>query len=143
MLDRYLAGKFVSGRDQAVRVPRSTHRRRQAEEVPQPKRRPVKSSGVFCRRGLDGPVIADPLAPEGDVARSGATGDTAVLTPREGEVAGLVAKGLTSLEIAGHLVVSQRTVEGHVQAILNTLGFDSRTQIAVWAVEHGLRDPDA
>lgn len=88
-------------------------------------------------------IVADALEPERDPVRPVPAGDTAVLTAREREVAGLVAKGLTSREIAGHLVVSQRTVEGHVQAILNKLGFDSRTQIAVWAVEHGLRDSDA
>ena len=86
-------------------------------------------------------IIADALAPERD-APPQAKGDAAVLTAREREVAGLVAKGLTSREIAGHLVVSQRTVEGHVQAILDKLGFASRTQIAVWAVEHGFRDSE-
>jgi DNA-binding NarL/FixJ family response regulator len=38
----------------------------------------------------------------------------------------------------GGLVVSYRTVETHVGTILSKLGFSSRPQIAVWAVEVGL-----
>ena len=71
------------------------------------------------------------------------TGAAAVLTPREREVAALIADGLTNREIAARLVVAERTAEGHVQSILNRLGFSSRAQIAVWAVEHGLRLPSA
>ena len=41
-------------------------------------------------------------------------------------------------EIAEALVLSERTVEGHVGNILNKLGFTSRAQIAAWAVQKGL-----
>jgi predicted ATPase/DNA-binding CsgD family transcriptional regulator len=57
------------------------------------------------------------------------------LTPRESEVARLVARGMTNRELAHALVVSQRTVESHVQRILVKLGFTSRTQIARWVNE--------
>ena len=60
------------------------------------------------------------------------------LTAREREVAALIALGKTSREIADLLVVSERTAEGHVSNILGKLGFTSRAQIAVWAVERGL-----
>ena len=60
------------------------------------------------------------------------------LTAREREVAALIAQGKTSREIADLLVVSERTAEVHVSNILGKLGFPSRTQIAVWAVEKGL-----
>lgn len=60
------------------------------------------------------------------------------LTPREREVAALIAQGKTSRELAAILVVSERTAEAHVSNILGKLGFTSRAQIAVWAVEHGL-----
>ncbi|WP_325052114.1 protein kinase domain-containing protein [Nocardia stercoris] len=56
------------------------------------------------------------------------------LTAREREVAGLVAEGLTNWAIADRLVVSQRTVQGHVEHILTKLGFTSRAQIAAWVV---------
>jgi DNA-binding CsgD family transcriptional regulator len=60
------------------------------------------------------------------------------LTEREREVAALIAKGKSNREIADQLVVSYRTVETHVGAILSKLAFSSRAQIAVWAVEIGL-----
>jgi predicted ATPase/DNA-binding CsgD family transcriptional regulator len=63
------------------------------------------------------------------------------LTPREGEIAGLVAKGLTNREIASTLVISQRTAETHVEHILTKLGFTSRAQIAAWVVEEEVRAP--
>jgi DNA-binding CsgD family transcriptional regulator len=56
--------------------------------------------------------------------------DRARLTPRETEVANLVAEGLTNKEIADRLVISQRTAEGHVERVLDKMGFKSRTQVA-------------
>ncbi len=64
-----------------------------------------------------------------------------VLTPREQEVAALIARGLTNREISAALVITERTAETHVQNILNKLGFNSRAQIAAWTVEHGLYTP--
>jgi DNA-binding NarL/FixJ family response regulator len=60
------------------------------------------------------------------------------LTEREREVAVLIANGKSNREIADQLVVSYRTVETHVGAILSKLAYSSRSQIAVWAVEIGL-----
>jgi len=60
------------------------------------------------------------------------------LSPREQEVATLIAQGLTNREIAEALAISERTASNHVQHILNKLGFSSRARIAVWAVAHGL-----
>ncbi len=61
------------------------------------------------------------------------------LTPREREVVGMIAQGKSNREIAESLVVSERTIETHVGNVLTKLGFGSRAQIAVWAVEKGLR----
>jgi DNA-binding CsgD family transcriptional regulator len=61
------------------------------------------------------------------------------LTPREGEIAGLVAQGLSNKEIASKLVISQRTAETHVEHILTKLGFTSRAQIAAWVAEEEAR----
>jgi len=52
------------------------------------------------------------------------------LTPRQREVAGLVASGLTNMEIAERLVLTPGTVANHVEGILRRLGFRSRTQVA-------------
>jgi predicted ATPase/DNA-binding NarL/FixJ family response regulator len=57
------------------------------------------------------------------------------LTRREQQVAELIAEGLTNGAIAGRLVISQRTAQGHVEHILSKLGFTSRTQIAAWIIE--------
>ncbi len=51
------------------------------------------------------------------------------LTPREQEVAALVAKGLTDREIADALVISVRTAEGHVARALGKLGLQSRREL--------------
>ena len=54
------------------------------------------------------------------------------LSPRELEVAELVADGLTNSAIAARLFVSRATVSSHVTHILAKLGFTSRAQIAAW-----------
>ncbi|SED04726.1 Predicted ATPase [Amycolatopsis tolypomycina] len=54
------------------------------------------------------------------------------LTRRQREIAELVARGMTNKEIAAALVLSGRTVEGHVENILVKLGLTSRTQVASW-----------
>ena len=65
------------------------------------------------------------------------------LSPREVEVAALIAHGLTNREIARRLVIAPRTVDIHVEHILSKLGVRSRSQVAVWAAELGLRAPSA
>jgi predicted ATPase/DNA-binding CsgD family transcriptional regulator len=55
------------------------------------------------------------------------------LTPREAEVAALIARGLSNRQIAERLVISRRTADSHVAHILAKLGFAARSQIAVWA----------
>ena len=60
------------------------------------------------------------------------------LTTREREVAQQVAQGKSNRAIADELVVGVSTVEAHITHILTKLGFSSRAQIAVWAVEVGL-----
>jgi predicted ATPase/DNA-binding CsgD family transcriptional regulator len=64
------------------------------------------------------------------------------VTRREAEVAVLAARGLTNRDIAAALFVSVRTVEVHIDHILTKLGFRTRTQLAAWAYEQGLRGED-
>ena len=52
------------------------------------------------------------------------------LTPREFEIAQLVARGKTNRAIAAFLCVSRRTVENHLYSIYSKLGVDSRTELA-------------
>jgi DNA-binding CsgD family transcriptional regulator len=54
------------------------------------------------------------------------------LSPRERQIAALVADGLSNRQIAAQLVISERTAQNHVQHILGKLGFANRAQIAAW-----------
>jgi DNA-binding NarL/FixJ family response regulator len=65
------------------------------------------------------------------------------LTPREVEVLGLIAAGLTNTEIAQRLVVSGATVKSHVNHIFAKAGVRDRAQAVVYAYEHGLAEPGA
>jgi ATP/maltotriose-dependent transcriptional regulator MalT len=56
-----------------------------------------------------------------------------VLTPREREILGLLAQGLSNPEIAGRLFISAKTTEHHVGAILRKLGVRRRSEAAVFA----------
>jgi non-specific serine/threonine protein kinase len=64
--------------------------------------------------------------------------DVGPLSRREREVAKMVAAGMTNREIAQRLFIAERTAEGHVERIRNKLGVRSRTEVATWAVAHGL-----
>ncbi len=63
------------------------------------------------------------------------------LTPREGQVARLIAQGLSNRDIAATLVVSTRTAESHVEHILTKLGFSSRAQVAAWVAAQQSANP--
>lgn len=62
----------------------------------------------------------------------GPSTQTVKLTPREREVSKLIADGLSNKKIAEKLFISQRTVEGHVEQVLNKTGYRSRAQLAAW-----------
>lgn len=69
---------------------------------------------------------SDPLAP---------------LTPREREIAVLMARGATNAEIGKQLFLSGNTVKTHIKAVLTKLGLPDRIQVVIWAYERGVFQP--
>ncbi len=60
------------------------------------------------------------------------------LTPRELEVLQLAADGLSNKEIAGRLVISEKTVKNHIANIFSKLQVNDRTQAILYALRKGL-----
>ena len=84
------------------------------------------------RRVIDAFVRrAAPTAPGPDARMS-------LLTPREVEVLGLLARGLSNLDIAERLFVSEGTTKTHVSNVLAKLGLRDRVQAVIYAYENGV-----
>ncbi|MFD1863260.1 response regulator [Planococcus chinensis] len=65
-----------------------------------------------------------------------------LLTPREKEVLAELTKGKSNREIASALFVTEKTVKTHISNIFTKLEVQDRTQAALYAVKHGLTDPE-
>ena len=73
-----------------------------------------------------------------DVVDGGGRGGTpADLTPRERQVAELIARGGQNKRIALELGISEKTVKSHVSSILRKLDLADRTQVALYVVREG------
>jgi two-component system, NarL family, response regulator LiaR len=92
---------------------------------------------VYAGESSLSPAIARKLIHE--INRPPQRGDTIeTLSEREREVLNLLADGLSNQEIAGVLVISERTVRNHVGNILGKLQLANRTQAALYAIRTGL-----
>ncbi|MGW4339751.1 protein kinase domain-containing protein [Rhodococcus koreensis] len=80
-------------------------------------------------------AVAYTLGEQTPRGTSPATDSTVKLTKREQQVAELIGEGLTNKAIATKLVISERTAQGHVEHILQKLGFTSRARVAAWVAE--------
>jgi DNA-binding NarL/FixJ family response regulator len=70
-----------------------------------------------------------------------ASGPDSPLSPREEEVAKLVAEAHSTEQIACLLTISPKTVERHRENILAKLGMRDRVELTRWAIRHGLVEP--
>jgi DNA-binding CsgD family transcriptional regulator len=86
-------------------------------------------------------VLGERALPRGP--RTQTRANAAGLTARELEVLPFLAEGLRNAEIAGRLVVSQKTVDHHVSAILRKLGARTRGEAAAAASRLGLTEVSA
>ena len=68
--------------------------------------------------------------------------DYCQLTRRETEIMQLVAQGLSNQQIADQFVTSERTVRSQVSTLLQKLGFENRTQIALYCWQTGIIQPE-
>jgi len=93
-------------------------------------------AGIVARRMRDG---AGGRGGSDGAGNGGASATT--LTGREREVLAGVARGLSNRAIGDELGITERTARTHVSNILAKLGLASRTQAALYAVEHGLDRP--
>ena len=86
-----------------------------------------------------GETLLDPTVTERvlDRVRIPGTGASplGLLTPRETEILGLIAEGMSNREIAGTLFLAEKTVKNNVSGILSKLGMQRRTQAAVLGAE--------
>ncbi|WP_181780864.1 ATP-binding protein [Pseudonocardia pini] len=76
----------------------------------------------------------EPVTDSAQTAPGGTAAD--VLTPREYDVAKLIAKGLTNRAIADELVLSRRTVDGHTERLYAKIEVSNRAQVATWMAQH-------
>jgi DNA-binding CsgD family transcriptional regulator len=96
----------------------------------------TEAAAEFRRLDLPGPLAAaDTLLARIDAQARAAS----PLSPRECEVAALIALAMSNRQIAERLVLSERTVETHVRSILAKLGYSTRTEIATWSLRQATR----
>jgi two-component system, NarL family, response regulator LiaR len=84
------------------------------------------------------PQVAARVIQELQGVRRPETNPFTELTDREMEVLRLIAAGMSNADIAGKLVLSEKTVKGHVSNILSKLHLGDRTQAAVYAWREGI-----
>jgi DNA-binding NarL/FixJ family response regulator len=99
----------------------------------------VRSGDALLAPSITRRLVERYAGPQPELAQVSA--DLSTLTPRELEVLGLIARGLSNAELAAELTLSEATVKTHVARILTKLQLRDRVQAVVLAYETGLVSP--
>jgi two-component system, NarL family, response regulator NreC len=103
--------------------------------------RAVHRGGIFVDPRLASILVEDVLAKR--KTRAGAKAPVNILSQRELQVLGLVARGYTSAEIAKQIFVGVKTIETYRARIFEKLGLQTRSDLIRFAVQLGLLTPEA
>lgn len=103
--------------------------------------RAVYRGGIFVDPRLANILVQDVLAKKGTKTRP--TRTVNILSPRELQVLGLVARGYTSAEIAKQIFVGVKTIETYRSRFAEKLGLRTRSDVIRFAVQMGLLTPEA
>jgi DNA-binding NarL/FixJ family response regulator len=87
---------------------------------------------------LDGEAVQHVLSAAGHKVRKARRKIVAGLSKREVDVLRLLARGLTVKQTAAELVISEKTVETHIQHIYTKLNVSTRVGATMFAMEHNL-----
>ena len=102
----------------------------------------LASGEILDREEAVAYILTDAATTVGDRPVPSSAATDGLLSRREIEVVRLVVDGMTNKEIAQTLVISRRTVEGHVERALVKTGLRSRSQLAGWFVTNHAGAPD-
>ncbi len=108
-------------------------------EAQSPEAAAARLKDRVTRGALDSDSVEAVLAVAGH-ARTKVRRDDA-LTPRETEILGLVARGLSNRDIATRLVLSEKTVRNHVERTYAKIGATNRVGASLYALQQGLIAP--
>lgn len=99
--------------------------------------REVLAGNIFRPSGQPGARLDD-ATPVPPPSRNGVRPEEIGLTDRQGQVLGLMVRGLSNRDIADQLGLSEGTVKIHATAVFKTLGVNSRTQALVAVARYGI-----
>ena len=101
----------------------------------------IAQGGVIVSPQMATALLSEFKNPSGEPQKETAEPGDSDISPREGEVLQLVAKGSTNKEIADALFISENTVKTHMRSIMEKLHLANRSQAVAYAVKKGLVQP--
>lgn len=142
-LDLLASAEAIARRENIVwelaRILETQAKLTRAHQQPGPEANTLLTEAIAIYEKLGNSVEADRLRSQrNSTRRSRREPLPAGLSPREAEVLRLVAAGKSNREIAGALIVSEKTVETHLTSIYGKIGAENRAMAAVFAARNGL-----